>query len=112
MLKGIKSIVIIKAIFHFLNVERKCKLIVYNKRYQNILCINISDYMKFSGKYIIGDRNGIGKEYDGFNDTLNFEGEYKNGKRNGKGKEYKENGKMIFEGEYLNDKRNGTGQEY
>ena len=38
-------------------------------------------------------------------DNLIFEGKYVNGQRNGRGKEYDGNGKQIFGGEYLNDKR-------
>ena len=34
------------------------------------------------------EKNGKGKEYNGYDDRLEFEGEYLNGKRNGKGKEY------------------------
>ena len=37
--------------------------------------------MNLSGRYIKGERNGLGKEYD-YNDNLIYEGEYLNGKRN------------------------------
>ena len=40
-----------------------------------------------------------------------FEGEYLIGKRNGKGKDYYNNGKLLFEGEYLNGKRCGKGKK-
>ena len=60
-------------------------------------------------KYLNGERNGKGNEYDG--DHLLFEGEYLNGNKwNGKGKEYDNRGELIFEGEYLNgNKWNGKG---
>ena len=49
--------------------------------------ISLINYKIFSGKYIIYEKNGKGKEinYDGY---LIYEGEYINGERNGKGKEY------------------------
>ena len=70
-----------------------------------------SNYKIFSGKYIIFDSNGNGKEYDGYEDNLIFIGEYKNGERNGKGREYYD-GTTLFEGEYLNGVKNGIGREY
>jgi len=76
---------------------------------QNILDISLINYKIFSGRYIIFEKNGTGKEYDGYNDKLIFEGEYLHGKRNGKGKEYYF-GDLIFEGEYINGKRNGKGK--
>ena len=47
------------------------------------------------------NRNGKGKEYD-YNGKLTFEGEYLIGKRNGKGKDYK----LTFEGEFKNVEKN------
>ena len=81
---------------------------------QKNLDISIINYKFFSGRYIIYESNGFGKEYNGFieEDSLIFEGEYLNGKRNGKGMEYGYNGNLIFEGEYVNGKRNGKGKEY
>ena len=38
-------------------------MIINNKQYQNDFKIDIHNYKKLSGKYIIGERNGIGKEY-------------------------------------------------
>ena len=102
----------LKNIFSFIYEKRKLELIIYNKKVQNLLNINILNYGSYSGKYIIGERNGKGKEYN-CRDKLIFEGEYLNGKRNGKGKEYNDyKDKLIFEGEYLNGKRNGKGKEY
>ena len=110
-IKKIRSPYIMKIIFSFLNNIKKLNIIYYNKRIQNNLNINIEDYKNISQKYIIGDRNGNGKEYIKDTKILIFEGEYLNGKRNGKGKEYERN-QLIFEGEYLNGKRNGKGKEY
>ena len=67
--------------------------------------INLIHYKFLSGKYIIYEKEGKGKEYDGNSNDLIFEGEYLNGKRNGKGKEYDDEGNIFFEGEYLDDKR-------
>ena len=100
-----------KFIFSCIKEKRKLDIVKYNKNMQKILDIGIINYKTFNGKYIIGERNGKGKEYY-FNDNLIFEGEYLNGKRNGKGKEYNINDNLIFEGEYLNGKRNGKGKEY
>ena len=85
---------------------------VYNKYYQNLLNIGIDNYKKICSRYIIGERNGKGKEYTKDKNILIFEGEYLNRKRNGKGIEYDNDGLLLFEGEYLNGKRNGEGKEY
>ena len=61
---------------------------------------------------MIYESNGIGKEYNGYDDTLIFEGGYINGQRNDKGKEYYRYGELLFEGEYLNGVKNGKGKEY
>ena len=111
MLKKIKSTYFIKIIFLFVNEKQKLELVKYNKNIQKYININIINYKHFSGKYIIYESNGIGKEYYCYDDELEFEGKYLNGKRNGKGKEYL-NGKLAFKGEYLNGKRNGFGKEY
>ena len=42
--------------------------------------INIVNYRQMSGKFFIGERNGIGKELN-YNGHLIFEGEYKKGKK-------------------------------
>jgi len=111
LLENIKSIDIIKKIFSNLDEKIKLKTIKYNKKLQNQFNINLIKYKFFSGRYIVYDSNGKGKEYD-FDGNLKFEGEYLNGKRNGKGKEYSYNGEIEFEGEYLNGKRNGKRKEY
>ena len=94
--------------------------------------INFYNYGIFSGRMIIGEANGKGKEIQLKDKRIIFEGEYLNGERNGKGKEYAEeeylrfgvfsnsfknikeedNNYLKFEGEYLNGKRNGKGKEY
>ena len=113
ILAHIKSSYIIKEVFSFLNEELKLNIIINNKHLQNKLGINIEDYKKVSGRYIIGEKNGIGKEYKLGTNKLIFEGEYLNWKKNGIGKEYDEdNGALIFEGEYYNGKRKGKGKEY
>ena len=112
MLQKIKSKIILKFVFMNLCKEVKLKLFVINKKLKNILNINLLDYKFLSGKYFIGDRNGKGKEYKGYNDHLLFEGEYIEGKRNGYGKEYDIFEKLIFEGKYMSGKRNGYGKEY
>ena len=95
-------------IYTFLDEAQKLKIVKYNKSTQKNLNINIINYMHFKGRYIIYGQNGIGKEYDGYNDQLIFEGEYKNGQRNGEGKEYANSG-LYFVGNYLNGKRHGKG---
>ena len=112
MLQNIKSSYFIKLIYTFIEEAQKLKLVRYNKSLQKNLNISLNNYKFISGRYIIYESNGFGKEYDGEDDTLKFEGEYSNGKRHGKGKEYYSTGELIFEGEYLNGKRHGKGKEY
>ena len=83
--KNIKSLYNLNEIFSFFNISRKLKIIIFNKELQKKLGIDIEDYKKMRRKYIVGERNGKGKEYDYFNDKLIFEGEYLNGEKNGKG---------------------------
>ena len=110
-IEDIKSSYIKKEIFSLLNQKKIIRMIIYNKKLQKLFEVDIEDYQNISGKYIEGEKNGKGKEYDLETNELIFEGEYINGKRNGKVKEY-DDGKLIFEGEYLNGKRNGKGKEY
>ena len=112
LLNNIKSEYTIKILFYHLDEKIKLKSIKYNKKLQNIIDINIINYKFYSGRYIIYDTNGKGREYSGEDDKLIFEGEYLNGKKNGKGKEYYSNGELFYEGEYLNGKINGKGKEY
>ena len=110
--RDIKSKYVQKGIFSFLNEKEKLNMIVYNKKLQKILGVDIKDYQKVSQKFKIGNKDGEMKEYDLYTKELIFEGEYLNGKRNGKGKEYNEGHKLIFEGEYKNGKKYGQGKEY
>ena len=112
MMKKIKSLKIKRIIFSHLYDMIKLKIAQYNKNIQNTMNINLMNYKKFCSKYIIYDNNGIGREYNRFNNNLEFEGEFLNGQRNGKGKEYYDNGNIKFEGEFLNGQRNGKGKEY
>ena len=109
MLNEIKCSYLLKVIASYLNEERKLYIALYNKNLQKLFDIYIINYMLYSGRYKIGEKNGIGQEYD-YNDQLIFEGEYFNGKRNGKGKVYNSEGDLIFEGEYLNGKKKRKGQ--
>ena len=111
MLNKVKSLNILNKIFNYIKEIEKFKLIEYNKKLQNKLNINLTEYQTISGKYIIFETKEKGREYNAYNNCVIFEGEYLNKKRNGKGKEYYYND-LIFEGEYKNGKRNGKGKEY
>ncbi len=87
-----------KEIFLFLEEKQKLNIIIYNKELKKELSVNIEDYKRSSGKYKIGEKDGIGKEYILNTNILVFEGEYLNGKRHGKGKEYNSDGKLKYEG--------------
>jgi len=104
MLNNIKSSYVTKIIFFFIEERKKLKLIKHNNSLQNIMNIDINNYIHFKGKYIIKELNSIIKEYRGIDDALLYEGEYLKGKRK-KGKEYYHDGKVRFEGEYLNNKQ-------
>ena len=68
-MESIKSNFIIQDIFSFIRSQgKKFKLVKYNN-------INLIDYKNLSGKYIVYEENGKGKEYN-WNDELLFEGEY------------------------------------
>ena len=82
MLKNIKSSYLIKLIFVYLDERQKLKLVEQIKNIQKNLDIGIINYKFFSGKYIIYESNGIGKEYKAKDDKLIFEGGYLNGERN------------------------------
>ena len=136
MINNVKSFLILINIFEIINYRRKLNLVFYNKYLQNKLKIDIIEFKRLSGKYLILENNGKGKEYDSYTDNLIFEGEYLNGEKLGNYKEYqdqilklkrenieeKRNGKvkiydsfyekLIFEGEFVDGKRNGKGKEY
>ena len=113
ILKKVKSQYFIPKFFSYMDEKIKLKIAKCNKHLQALININLINYKFYSEKYIIKEKNGIVKEYYGFNDILIYEGEYLNGQRNGKGKEYHLfKGNLIFEGEYKNGKKNGKGKQY
>ena len=117
MLENIKSKYILELVFENIKDERKLFILKYNKNFKDKLNINLVECVFLSGRYFLGNKNGKGEEYNGFNDELIFEGDYIDGKRNGYGKEYYEekyNNELAikYEGKYLNGKRNGKGKEY
>ena len=112
MLNNIKSDFFNRLLFSFIEKLTKLKILKYNKSLQNRLEINIKHYIVNSGRYIIYDSKGKGKEYDGYTDVLIYEGEYLNGQRNGQGKEYDKLGKLVYEGEFKKGKRDGQGKVY
>ena len=87
MLKKIRSNIISKKVFAYINEYKILKITKYNKYIQKKLGIDIINYKYYQGKYIIYETKTKGKEYD-YDGYLVFEGDYLNGKRNGKGKEY------------------------
>ena len=103
-LKIIKSKIILKRIFNFLEKRKKFILLNYNKVLQDIFGLSIDDYKEETNLIKICGFNGYGKEYKKFTHELIFEGNYLKGKKNGKGIEYYENGIKKTEGEYLNGK--------
>ena len=106
LIKSVKSKFIFKKVFSYLLELRKLTLIIYNKKIQNKLGIDLEYIKKISGRYQTVKKDGYGKLYKLKENIslLIYKGEYKNGKWNGKGKEYNEEGKKNFEGEYLNGK--------
>ena len=112
MLKKIKSVYFIRLIFSYVDERQKLKIIKYNKNLQKNINIKIINYMHYLGRYIIYETDGIGKEYDGYDDKLRFTGQYSNGERNGEGYEIWGDEESTFDGEFLNGKRHGKGKEY
>ena len=88
MLKNVKTSFFLRVLFSCIHEKQKLKLIKYNKSLQKNLNIGLINYKFFSGKYIIYESNGNGKEFF-FGGELIFEGKYLSGKKNGIGKEYK-----------------------
>ena len=93
--KSVKSIYIIKNILSHLTIIKKLKLVIYNKQLQEKLGIDIEFYKTKSGKYKIGKKNGLGKEFILNTEILLYEGRYRDGKRNGFGKEYNDKNSLI-----------------
>ena len=109
----VKSLNIFKYILSFISINNKLNLIIYNKKFQKKLKIDIDYYKKISGIEKIIEKNGKGKEYKLNTNIMIFQGEYLKGKRNGKGYEYYITGELKFEGDYLNGvKTNGFGYDY
>ena len=52
-IKDIKSSYIINMIFSFLYKKQKLNMIIYNKKLQRMLLVDIKEYKKIAGKYII-----------------------------------------------------------
>ena len=104
MWRKIRSNYLLKEILIYIGDRRKLNLIKYNNAMQAIVGLNLIDYRRCSGRYIIFEENGRGKEYNSYTDQLLYDGEYLKGKKNGEGKEYNYDGKLICEGEYKNGK--------
>ena len=95
---------IIKTIFSYLYESNKLKLIKNNKKLQNILNIDEYNYIVWSGKLKIIDKEGKGTITSLFDIQKIFEGQFKNCMKNGFGKEFDKDGELIFEGFYKNNK--------
>ena len=87
-LEYIKSNYILNIIFSFITKKSILNIIIYNKKIQNKLDININNYKSLSKTYIEFISKNIVKQYNQKSNKLIYEGEYKNKKKNGKGKEY------------------------
>ena len=64
MLNKIKNTYLLKVIASYLLEERKLCVALYNKNLQKLFDIDIINYMLYSGRYKIGEKNGISQEYD------------------------------------------------
>ena len=111
MLENIKSFYFIKLSLSLIDEGTKLKIIQHNKKFQNMLDINIINYQIFTEKSTIYLQNGECEVYNIKNNIIIFKGKYVNGKKNGFGKEYYFNGKLKFEGEFLNGEKI-RGKEY
>ena len=83
-LNNIKSSYFTFMLFSYLNEGTKLKIVLYNKRLQKLLDINLINFKIFSGRYVELQQNGEWKELSSYDDYLIFERQYLNGKRNGK----------------------------
>ena len=104
MLLNINSKYNIELIFSYIEYKQRLEIIIYNKKLQEILNININYYKGISQKILEINKNGIGTIYDLISNEKYFEGEYSNKKKNGKGIIYVD-GNKYFEGEYKNGKK-------
>ena len=73
MLKNIKAAYFIQLLFSYVDEKQKLKIVKSNKRLQKNIGISIINYKLFTGKYIIYESIGFGKEYD-YGVNLRFEG--------------------------------------
>ena len=105
MWRKIKSLLILKKIFNQIDYDKKLITIVYNKKIQKKLGINIIDYWRLSGRYKEEEENGQIKIFNSYDHHLLFKGHYSNRQKNGIGEEYNDDGKIIFEGKYVNGKK-------
>ncbi len=112
LVESIKSKLIMKTIFSFINLKKKLIIIKHNKILQNKISMNIEDYKKYTGLNIKKGRKDKIKIFSYPSNILLFNGKYLNGEKTGKVKEYNEDGVLIFDGEYLNGKKNGKAKEY
>ena len=104
IISSVKSRYTLKKIFSYIYENQKLSILAHNKKLQRLFNIDIDYYRKISGKILIGDINGEGKEYKLNTDIIIFSGKYLKGKRQGKGEEYYSNGNLKFEGEYSKGK--------
>ena len=70
-----------KEILSFLEPWKKLDIIIYNRKLQEKIKVNIEDYKRLSGKFKKGEKNGKGCIYILNTDILIFEGEFINGKK-------------------------------
>ena len=54
---------LLKLIFSYLKESKKLEIIMFNKKLQKKLEVNIENYKKYSNRYKIGEINGKGEEY-------------------------------------------------
>ena len=101
----IKSAYILKKIFSLVIDCIKLDLINYNKKLQKRAKISIEDYKKLCKIYIIGEKNGKGKEFELDTNKLIYKGNFLNWKRHGKGIEYNFNNEIKFIGEFIEGKK-------
>ena len=100
-IRDIKSPFIIINIFSFLSEKQKLNMVMYNQQFQKLLLVDIKNYIKMSGKFKIGGKNGKGKVYLIDSNNFIFKGEYLNRKEIGN---YCKN-KLIFKRDYINAKK-------
>ena len=121
MFTNINSDYILKLIFSLINDILKLQIIIYNKKLQAKLDIDINNYrilseiaesnQGFQGEYVNKKKNGKGMEY--FLGKKVYEGEFKNGKRHGYGKIYNPFFNVLkYEGEFKDGEIHGYGKEY